>query len=62
MPEPVGLIRPGVRCRNLASQVLGQGWRVCQRTKPAVVARGWWRPSVGPALVDGGFKAANFVW
>ena len=57
------LIRPGVQCRNLASQVLGQVLaRLPRISRPATgIARGWWRPS-GPAHDGASFKAANFVW
>ena len=58
------LIRPGVRCRNLASQVLGQ---VLARVAEDFEARYRYRPwlvetFVGPAHDGASFKAANFVW
>ena len=58
------LIRPGVRCRNLASQVLGQ---VLARLPADFEARYRYRPwlvetFVGPAHDGASFKAANFVW
>ena len=58
------LIRPGVRCRNLASQVLGQ---VLARLAENFEARYRYRPwlvetFVGPAHDGASFKAANFVW
>ena len=58
------LIRPGVRCRNLASQVLG---RVLARLAEDFEARYRYRPwlvetFVGPAHDGASFKAANFVW
>ena len=58
------LIRPGVQCRNLASQVLGQ---VLARVAEDFEARYRYRPwlvetFVGPAHDGASFKAANFVW
>ena len=58
------LIRPGVQCRNLASQVLGQ---VLARVAEDFEARYQYRPwlvetFVGPAHDGASFKAANFVW
>ena len=58
------LIRPGVQCRNLASQVLGQ---VLARLPADFEARYRYRPwlvetFVGPAHDGASFKAANFVW
>ena len=58
------LIRPGVRCRNLASQVLGQ---VLARVAEDFEARYRYRPwlvetFVGPAHDGASVKAANFVW
>ena len=58
------LIRPGVHCRNLASQVLGQ---VLARLAEDFEARYRYRPwlvetFVGPAHDGASFKAANFVW
>ena len=58
------LIRPGVQCRNLASQVLG---RVLARLAEDFEARYRYRPwlvetFVGPAHDGASFKAANFVW
>ena len=58
------LIRPGVHCRNLASQVLG---RVLARLAEDFEARYRYRPwlvetFVGPAHDGASFKAANFVW
>ena len=58
------LIRPGVQCRNLASQVLGQ---VLARLGEDFEARYRYRPwlvetFVGPAHDGASFKAANFVW
>ena len=58
------LIRPGVQCRNLASQVLG---RVLARLPADFEARYRYRPwlvetFVGPAHDGASFKAANFVW
>ena len=58
------LIRPGVQCRNLASQVLGQ---VLHRLPADFEARYRYRPwlvetFVGPAHDGASFKAANFVW
>ena len=58
------LIRPGVQCRNLASQVLG---RVLARLGEDFEARYQYRPwlvetFVGPAHDGASFKAANFVW
>ena len=58
------LIRPGVQCRNLASQVLGQ---VLARLPADFEARHRYRPwlvetFVGPAHDGASFKAANFVW
>ena len=58
------LIRPGVQCRNLASQVLG---RVLARLAEDFEARYRYRPwlvetFVGPAHDGASFKASNFVW
>ena len=58
------LIRPGVQCRNLASQVLGQ---VLARLAEDFEARYRYRPwlvetFVGPAHDGASFKASNFVW
>ena len=58
------LIRPGVQCRNLASQVLGQ---VLARVAEDFEARYQYRPwlvetFVGPAHDGASFKASNFVW
>ena len=58
------LIRPGVHCRNLASQVLGQ---VLARLAEDFEARYRYRPwlvetFVGPAHDGASFKASNFVW
>ena len=58
------LIRPGVDCRNLASQVLGQ---VLARLAEDFEARYRYRPwlvetFVGPAHDGASFKASNFVW
>ena len=58
------LIRPGVQCRNLASQVLG--W-VLRRLPADFEARYRYRPWLVETFVDpvhdgASFKAANFVW